>query len=246
MIVALYRKKAAAAAPAAALVTDPAGNQCSTLNPATGYCPGTQADIAAQQSAAAQLSSASGAALSGGGGYYYTPPASGTSATGSAVPTFADNASWAQYVETALSSSGADATAAAIAKYLSGQQVTTDQQTIIEEAIAIANKPPVSGANGMPPSLNLAASSPTTPVGGPAVIVSIPDGSGGWERVTFPNQDAVTAWDVWNEQFAQNNGGRTQAYRSEWNAEITRLGGVGTDGPLKAPSTATGNPNDAR
>jgi hypothetical protein len=97
----------------------------------------------------------------------------------------------------------------------------------------------------MPPSLNLAASSPSTPVGGPAVIVSIPDGSGGWERVTFPNQAAVTAWDVWNEQFAQNHGGRTQAYRSEWNAELQSLGAVGTDGSLKGPSNVTGNPYDA-
>jgi hypothetical protein len=242
----MYRKKQAAAAAPGAMISDPAGNQCSALNPATGYCPGTQADIAAQQSAAAGLSSASVPGVAGGGGYYYTPP-TGTSNTGSAVPTFTDNASWAQYVETALGSSGADATAAAIAKYLSGQPVTSDQQTIIEEAIALANKPPVAGANGDPPSINLTASSgPTPPAGGPAIIMPIPDGSGGWERVTFPDQAAVDAWNQWNATFAANHGGRTQAYRSEWNTELTSLGVVGTDGPLKPPSTVTGNPYDAK
>jgi hypothetical protein len=164
IIYAMWRKQQAAAASTqatAALVTDPAGNQCATLDPATGYCPGSAADIAAQQATAAGLSSASGGGLSGDG-YYYTPPAgTGTSGTGSAVPAFADNASWGQYVETALGSNGSDSIAAAIAKYLSGQPVTVDQQTTIEEAIALANYPPVTGPNGDPPSMTLLSSSGT-------------------------------------------------------------------------------------
>jgi hypothetical protein len=169
IIVAVERKRAAAAAGAspAALVSDPAGNQCSALNPATGYCPGTAADTAAQQATADGLSSASTDDLAGGssgGGYYYTPPVTGTgtSGTGSAVPAFTDNASWGQYVETALGSNGSDAVAAAIAKYLSGQPVTEAQQTTIEEAIAIANYPPVTGPNGDPPSMTLLSSSTGT------------------------------------------------------------------------------------
>lgn len=35
---------------AAGTQTDPAGNTCSAVNPATGYCPGTPEDLAAQQS----------------------------------------------------------------------------------------------------------------------------------------------------------------------------------------------------
>jgi hypothetical protein len=153
---------AAAAGTAAALVTDPAGNQCASLDPSTGYCPGTAADTAAQQAAAVN-SSADDADIDGGGGgsgYYYEPATTGTSPTGSAVPAFTDNASWGQYVETALGSNGSDAIAAAIAKYLSGQPVTSAQQTTIEEAIAIANYPPVTGANGDPPSMTLTTTTP--------------------------------------------------------------------------------------
>lgn len=169
IIIAIMRKRsataAAAASGAAALVTDPAGNQCASLDPSTGYCPGTAAEASAQQ-AAAIGSSADTAGIDGGGGGgggYYYPPTTGSSATGSAVPTFTDNASWGQYVETALGSNGSDATAAAIAKYLSGQPVTAQQQTLIEEAIAIANRPPVAGPNGNPPSMTLATTSPPPP-----------------------------------------------------------------------------------
>lgn len=171
VIIAIMRKRSAAqaadsSAAASGLVTDPAGNQCSTLNPDTGYCPGTPADVNASAglSAGAALSSESGGGLSGGGGYYYEPTstATGTSSTGSAVPAFTDNASWAQYAETALGSNGGDAIAAALAKYLSGQPVTTDQQTTIEEAIAIANYPPVAGGSGNPPGMTLSAASAST------------------------------------------------------------------------------------
>ena len=162
---------AAAAGTAAALVTDPAGNQCATLDPSTGYCPGTAGDISAQQAAAVNSS----ADLAGGGGGYYIPPTTGVNGTGSAVPSFTDNASWGQYVETALGSSGSDAIAAAIAKYLSGQPVTAAQATTIEEAIAIANKPPVTGVNGDPPSMTLAPGGPPTSTAPPPAAVMVPN-----------------------------------------------------------------------
>jgi PASTA domain len=167
IIIAIMRKRSATAAAAAsttsALVTDPAGNQCATLDPATGYCPGTAADTSAQQSAAINSAADTAAVDGGGGDGYYYPPTTGVTGTGSAVPTFTDNASWGQYVETALGSNGSDATAAAIAKYLSGQPVTAQQQTLIEEAIAVGNKPPVSGPNGNPPSMTLATTTSPTP-----------------------------------------------------------------------------------
>jgi hypothetical protein len=164
--VAVIRRKSAAAAAGssagsttAAMVTDPAGNQCATLDASTGFCPGTPEDISAQEQLAA--GSASYGTDSGGAGVYTPPSLYGdTTGTSSAVPVFTDNGSWAQYVEQALGSDGTDAIAAAIAKYLSGQSVTSAQQTTIEQAIAIANYPPVSGPGGFPPSMNLQASTP--------------------------------------------------------------------------------------
>jgi hypothetical protein len=158
-----YRQhKAASASPAAspassATVTDPAGNVCSAVNPATGFCPGTAQDIAAQQQAEA--------------GYYPYVDGGGSGSpfgltTGTApvetTAEFANNAAWAQASETYLGSNGADAIAAALAKYISGQQITTDQQTTVEEAIAAEGYPPVAGANGYPPSMNVTGGSSGT------------------------------------------------------------------------------------
>lgn len=85
---------------------------------------------------------------------------------------------------------------------------------------------------------------PATTGTGPPVVMSLPDGSGGWEQVQFPNQAAVDAWTAWNQAFYNDN--HAQAYRSQWNQELTKLGVVRTDGqPLSPPSTKTGNPYDA-
>lgn len=158
--IAVYRshkaKSAAAAAPA--MVTDPDGNTCAVLNPATGFCPGTPGDIAAQQAGASLLGS-----QAGGYGIGSVGPANNVSAT---VPVFTDNGSWGQYAEAQMGSDGADAIAAAIGKYLAGVPVTTDQQTIIQQAIAIANYPPVAGTGGFPPSMHLVATPPPTGGGG--------------------------------------------------------------------------------
>ena len=50
---------------AAGTQTDPAGNTCATVNPATGYCPGTPEDLAAQQ-ANAGTTDTTGTAAAGG------------------------------------------------------------------------------------------------------------------------------------------------------------------------------------
>lgn len=150
----------AASSGAAGMVTDPAGNTCSAINPATGYCPGTVEDQQAMGGAAALGGPYDTSGLGGGGlsGYYYgsggatavTPPGPGN---------FADNAEWAQYVESyMIGTLNGDpaATGNAIGKYLTGQPVTADQQNIIQEAIAYGGQPPAAGAGGYPPSIKTA------------------------------------------------------------------------------------------
>jgi hypothetical protein len=106
----------------------------------------------------------------------------------------------------------------------------------------------------VPPSQNTGTTStsstpttsvPSTPAAG-SVSISIPNGALGWETAVFPTQAALDAWNTWNADFAQNHGGRTQAYRSEWNTELTSLGAYnGTGGPWNPPTQGTGNPYDA-
>jgi fibronectin type III domain protein len=193
--VAVYRKKKTAAGTgsttaAAGAVTDPDGNSCASLNPATGYCPGTPGDIAAQQAASAYAGGLSGGVAAGGASYFEP---TGTS-SGATVPVFLDNGSWAQYAEQALGSNGADAIAAAIAKYLSGQAVTSDQQTIIEEAIAIANYPPVPGSAGFPPSVKLTAGGSTATAG--TSSTAKPAAPGGVHAKTGGKGDIAASWNT--------------------------------------------------
>jgi hypothetical protein len=91
----------------------------------------------------------------GGGGFpnpygYGTPPTS--YGYGSAPTT---NAQWGQDAEAAMGSDGSDATAAAIAKYLSGSPVTEQQQLIIQEAIAVVGPVPVPSPTGYPPKIRV-------------------------------------------------------------------------------------------
>ncbi len=214
------KKQAAAGSAAANQQTDPAGN-IGSIDPATGYVYGTPEDTAAL---------AANNAGTGGG-------SAGQNAT-TGAQTYADNNTWGIAAVNGLVAKGIDGTTAnqAIQNYLTSQPLTTAEQGDVNLVIQ---------ALGAPPSLPGPISGGTTPAG-PQIIISIPDGSGGWERVTFPNQGALDAWTAWNANFASAHGGRTQAYRSEWNTELTSLGAVGTDGPLKPPSNVTGNPYDAQ
>jgi len=165
---------ASGASSAAGQVTDPAGNVCTSdeIDPETGYCSGSAQDLAAQQAASGDL--AADDATTGTTGI---SPISTTTA-------FADNAAWAQAVETYLGSDGADAIAAAVAKYTQGQQITTAQQTIVEEGIAAEGYPPVAGANGYPPAMNVVGTNTGTGTGSgtggsaPAGTVKVPDVKG--------------------------------------------------------------------
>ena len=138
---ALYSSKKKAAAAAAASTTggaftDPSGSVCAAPNPATGYCPGTPADVAAQQQLAAgsqAYGTSSGLAPAGS--------TLGGQSLSNAVPVFTNNGAWGQYVETMLGSNGSDAIAAAIANYLAGSSLSSDQATVVDGNLISARTP---------------------------------------------------------------------------------------------------------
>lgn len=136
--------------------TDPSLAGAAEINPATGY-PFGSAEDAAALSAQNQYQFPSGG---GGGGN-----------TGSSGTQFLTNAEWSQYVITYMSDNDIVAStgpiSAALGKYLSGQPVNTDETSLIQQAIAIANKPPIAGPTGYPPSINTSpATNPPPPTGG--------------------------------------------------------------------------------
>lgn len=83
---------------------------------------------------------------------------SGGGSGSSGGPPFSTNAQWAQYAETYLTGTvGLDAAtvSAALGLYIAGSSVTSAQAQVIQEALAYAGSPPVTGTNGMPPSINV-------------------------------------------------------------------------------------------
>lgn len=83
---------------------------------------------------------------------------------GSTVTTPASNPQWTQLVMDQLSGIvDPSALASALGKYLAGAAVTTDETTIIDQAIAVAGWPPVSGPNGYPPAIRTQPSTGQTP-----------------------------------------------------------------------------------
>lgn len=156
------RKGPASSATGAATVTDPAGNVCSVVNPATGYCPGTPQDIAAQQPGSglnnAQLGAGGIIGYDSHGNPVYGNTVGNQVANG---PPFATNAAWSQYAITTLDANrykDAATVTASVGAYISGNQVTTAQHDDINAAIAVAGYPPTAGPNGYPPAINLGAS----------------------------------------------------------------------------------------
>lgn len=146
----VYRKRQAAAATSSQTAGSGAPPSAAT-DPATGYPYGTPEDTAALQAAAtASYGGYAGAAGGSSGSSLSTPPSS--------TPGFATNAAWAQAAEQFLSQTGGDPTAisAALGKYLTGQQVSDAQASIIQSAIAFEGYPPVSGTDSYPPSIRQA------------------------------------------------------------------------------------------
>ena len=89
---------------------------------------------------------------------YYDPNTGqwvyGNTGTGQAAAT--TNQAWAQDAISYLSNQGVDsgALSAALGAYLQGQPVTSDQVTLIDQAIAAEGYPPQAGANNYPPGIN--------------------------------------------------------------------------------------------
>jgi hypothetical protein len=125
------------------------------INPQTGYTYGSPEDQAALAAmAGSSLGQADSSSWVGGQtiGYdQYGNPVYGQG--GGGVPgAFTNNAQWTQSAEAYMGSSGNDAIAAALGKYITGQSLTTDQRTIVQSAIASQGYPPIAGPQGFPPS----------------------------------------------------------------------------------------------
>lgn len=66
------------------------------------------------------------------------------------------NAQWSQAAISALTAQGytGQQVLSAIGPYLAGKQISTEQSSIIQQAIAVEGYPPVEGATGFPPGIN--------------------------------------------------------------------------------------------
>jgi len=181
-----------------------------------------------------------------------SPPSSGSVNTTVGGSIYTSDSAWSTAVQAGLSSISGSQTyngtdiGTALGKYLQGQPLSPGEIQVVSVAIAEYGNPPV-GQFQIIPAPASGPSTTTTPPAASPVILDLPDGSGGFEKVSFPSLDVYNQWQQWNKDFAANHSGRTQAYRSEWNTELTSLGVTRVDGqPLTPPSTKTGNPNDAK
>lgn len=156
--VAYYRHTKNAAASTATTTAAP------VVDSATGYPTGSAEDLAAL---AAQNGTYNYSGYGAGGG--------GSNVQGGGAPStgtgFVSNSQWAQAAEDYLVNTvyQGDTTqsanvAAAIGKYLTGQPLTTDMVSIVEQAIAFQGMPPIAGTDGFPPSFHTQA--PSAGVGG--------------------------------------------------------------------------------
>lgn len=162
-----YRQKQAAA------TATPAPGSAN-IDPQTGYAYGSPEDQAALAAQSGGTLPTYDSASSVGGqviGYdqYGNPVYGQGGGGGSPGPgSYTSNAQWSQMAEAAMGSTGADAIAAALGKYLLGLPLTTDQVTSVQQAIASQGFPPVPGSDGFPPSYKT-ASTPPPPQGGVTV-----------------------------------------------------------------------------
>jgi hypothetical protein len=158
----LYRQKQASSSP------DTSGYSTADVDPQTGYPYGSPED----QAALAALSGGTmgqtnqGASWVGGQtiGYdQFGQPVYGQGGGSLGGPgSFTNNAQWTSFCESAMGSTGGDAIAAALGKYLLGQPLSDEQVTSVQQAIAIGGFPPVAGAEGFPPSYKTMPAPPPT------------------------------------------------------------------------------------
>lgn len=148
VLVLIIRHRSSSAAAAAGTGTDPAGN-VGVINPATGYVYGSPQDLAAAATSAAVSTPDTGGAGVGSVGDQVTNG-----------PPFTSNAAWSQYAVSILQNNGYDPGTLTneLGAYINGQAVTASQQSDINAAIAVAGYPPVAGAGGKPPAINVSGS----------------------------------------------------------------------------------------
>ncbi|MGO9220551.1 MAG: PASTA domain-containing protein [Streptosporangiaceae bacterium] len=179
--VVIRRRSAAASTGASAASSE------GTIDPLTGDIAGSaqdQADLAALQAGGGYDDGlgTDGSGLQDFGGYLAAAPAGGT------IPGaggFTTNGEWAQQAEQDLGGIGIDETtlSAALGAYLTGRALTSDQQSLVDQAIAEEGYPPVSGTGGYPPAMktggSLSSQPPiSTPSPAPGTKVKVPDVTG--------------------------------------------------------------------
>jgi hypothetical protein len=154
--------------------------QTGTIDPSTGYAYGSAQDTAAL------------AAQSGSSGYY--------NPVGTTTSTITTNAEWEQEAESLLASSGYNGTtvAAALNAYLAGLPLTSDQQSIVQVALAEAGNPPVGSFSIIPvqtpPAGTTTTPNPTAP-GSPAPTGVVKTAPTGFRVVSVTGGDNVNlAW----------------------------------------------------
>lgn len=196
-----------------------------------------------------------GAGLQGGGGIIgYDSngnPIYGNT-TGNQVsngPPFTSNGAWSQYAVSVLTTLDQTALTNALGAYIGGQPVTPAQRTLIDDAISVAGKPPETGANGFPPSINVGGSSSGT---GTVVVPRLTGGPLGNARDTLKAEGLIVATSP-----AQKDGisykvtrqtpqaGKRVAAGSTVHLNITATGGDGQTGSRKLPNVVGKHVDDA-
>ena len=125
---------------------------------------------------------------------YYGYGTSGTVTTVAATT----NAMWSQAAVNQLTSQGYTGSdvQAALGVYLTGGQLSTAQETIVQSAIAVEGYPPQPGANGYPPAMNVNASGgQTNPGGGSTGGTNVKTQTGTVHSTTTGESAPVTSTD---------------------------------------------------
>lgn len=199
--IAWYRaKKQSQQSSSSGMVTDPAGNVCSALDPNSGYCPGTPQDLSYQQT----LVGTNSASYVGGQVIGYDQTGNPIYSSGPSAPgpgSYISNAQWSQaavtYIVQLEPSADPAVIADALGAYINGKPVTAAQQTIIHQAIAFQGQPPVGGPNGNPPGIVTAPNPPpvqTAPKSAPGLSVTPHPGmiNAGWSAVATATSYELT------------------------------------------------------
>ena len=151
----LYRRKQSAAA--AVATPAPSSDTTGKIDPVAGAIAGSAQDQM-------DLASLQDGGYGTQGGYYAGAGSLGTSGVTPPVPGtggFTTNGQWAQQAEQDLGGLGIDqvALAGALGHYLTGSPLSTAEQSLVDQAIAEENYPPVAGPGNYPPSMHTTATS---------------------------------------------------------------------------------------